>query len=143
MKSRAAVLYGEGQEFKLEEIEVDDPKENEVLVHLAATGLCHSDYHMVTGELGPLHFPMIGGHEGAGVIEKVGPGVTRFKPGDHVLLTFIPSCGHCRWCSMGMGFLCDRGANILLGPQLDGTFRMHTESGNDAGRFCCISTFSE
>lgn len=143
MKSRAAVLYGEGQEFKLEEIEVDDPKENEVLIHLAATGLCHSDYHMVTGEYGPLHFPMIGGHEGAGVVEKVGPGVTKVKPGDHVLLTFIPSCGHCRFCSMGLGFLCDRGANIILGPQLDGTFRMHTGDGQDAGQFCLISTFSE
>jgi S-(hydroxymethyl)glutathione dehydrogenase/alcohol dehydrogenase len=143
MKSRAAILYGEGQEFKVEEIEVDDPKENEVLVHIAATGLCHSDYHMVTGEYGPLHFPMIGGHEGAGVVEKVGPGVTKFQPGDHVLLTFIPSCGHCRFCSMGMGFICDYGANILAGPQLDGTFRMHTQDGQDAGQFCLISTFSE
>ena len=143
MKSRAALLYGEGQEFRVEEIEVDDPKQNEVLVHLAATGLCHSDYHMVTGEYGPLHFPMIGGHEGAGVVEKVGPGVTRVSPGDHVLLTFIPACGHCRFCSMGLSFLCDRGAAILQGPQLDGTFRMHTADGQDAGQFCCISTFSE
>lgn len=143
MKSRAALLYGEGQEFRVEEIEVDDPKQNEVLVHLAATGLCHSDYHMVTGEYGPLHFPMIGGHEGAGVVEKVGPGVTRVKPGDHVLLTFIPACGHCRFCSMGLSFLCNRGAAILQGPQLDGTFRMHTADGQDAGQLCCISTFSE
>jgi len=143
VKSRAALLYGEGQEFRVEEIEVDDPKQNEVLVHLAATGLCHSDYHMVTGEYGPLHFPMIGGHEGAGVVEKVGPGVTRVSPGDHVLLTFIPACGHCRFCSMGLSFLCDRGAAILQGPQLDGTFRMHTADGQDAGQFCCISTFSE
>lgn len=143
MKSRAAVLYGEGQEFKVEEVEVDNPKENEVLVHLAASGLCHSDYHMVTGEYGPIHFPMIGGHEGAGVVEKVGPGVTRMKPGDHILLTFIPACGKCRFCSMGMSPLCDKGANILLGPQMDGTFRMHTEGGEDAGQFCMISTFSE
>ncbi len=143
MKSRAAVLYGENQEFKVEEIEVDEPKENEVLVHLAATGLCHSDYHMVTGEYGPLHFPMIGGHEGAGVIESVGPGVTRVKPGDHVLLTFIPSCGRCRFCSMGLGFLCDMGANLIAGPQPDGTFRMHTTDGQDAGQFCHLGTFSE
>lgn len=143
MKSKAAVLYGEGQEFKLEEIEVDDPKDGEILVHLAATGLCHSDYHMVTGEFGPLHFPMIGGHEGAGVVEKIGPGVTKVKEGDHVLLTFIPACGQCAWCSKGKSFLCDRGANILAGPQLDGTFRMHTGKGEDAGQFCLISTFSE
>ena len=143
MKSRAAVLYGEGQEFKLEEVEVDDPRENEVLIHLAATGLCHSDYHMVTGEYGPLHFPMIGGHEGAGIVEKVGSAVTRVKPGDHVLLTFIPSCGKCRFCSMGQSFLCDMGANLVLGPQPDGAFRMHTQDGQDAGQFCHISTFSE
>jgi NDMA-dependent alcohol dehydrogenase len=143
MKSRAAVLYGEGQEFKVEEIDVDDPKENEVLVHIAATGLCHSDYHMVTGEYGPIHFPMIGGHEGAGVVEKVGPGVTKVEEGDHVLLTFIPACGQCRFCSMGKSFICDRGAEILNGPQLDGTFRMHTESGDGAGQFCLLSTFSE
>lgn len=143
MKSRAAVLYGEGQEFQVEEIEVDDPKENEVLVHIAASGLCHSDYHMVTGEYGPIHFPMIGGHEGAGVVEKVGPGVTKVKEGDHVLLTFIPACGQCRFCSMGRSYICDRGANILLGPQMDGTFRMHTGNNQDAGQFCMISTFSE
>lgn len=143
MKSRAAVLYGEGQEFEVEEIEVDDPKENEVLVHLAATGLCHSDYHMVTGEYGPLYFPMIGGHEGAGVVEKVGPGVTKVEPGDHVLLTFIPACGQCRFCSMGMSFLCNKGAYIQLGPQLDGTFRMHGEDGQGLGQLCLTSTFSE
>lgn len=143
MKSRAAVLYGPGEEFKVEEIEVDDPKTGEVLVHIAASGLCHSDYHMVTGEFGPLHFPMIGGHEGAGVVEKVGEGVTRVKEGDHVMLTFIPACGKCRFCSMGSSQLCDRGANILAGPQLDGTFRLHTEGGDDAGQFCLISTFSE
>jgi S-(hydroxymethyl)glutathione dehydrogenase/alcohol dehydrogenase len=143
MKSRAAVLYGPNQPFKVEEIEVDDPREGEVQIHLAATGLCHSDYHLVTAEFGDLRFPMVGGHEGAGVVEKVGPGVTRFKPGDHVLLTFIPACGQCRFCSMGMSYLCDRGATILYGAQLDGTFRLHTADGQDAGQMCFISTFSE
>jgi NDMA-dependent alcohol dehydrogenase len=144
VKSRAAVIYGEGQEFQVEEIEVDAPKEGEVLIHIAATGLCHSDYHMVTGEwTGALYYPMVGGHEGAGIVEEVGPGVTRVKPGDHVLLTFMPACGKCRFCSMGQSFICDRGAGVIAGPQLDGTFRMHNQEGQDLGQFCHISTLSE
>lgn len=143
MKSRAAVLYGANEPFKVEEIEVDPPKAGEVLVHLTATGLCHSDYHLVTGDMGPMRYPMIGGHEGAGIVQEVGAGVTRVKPGDHVILSFIPSCGQCRFCSMGLSMLCDRGAGILEGKQLDGTFRMRAASGDDAGQMSLISTFSE
>lgn len=141
---RAAVLHGFGEKFKVENVSVADPKEGEIRVKLAATGLCHSDYHMVTGDFGPeFYWPMVGGHEGAGIVESVGPGVTRLQVGDPVLLTFIPSCGICEWCAKGMGMLCDRGANILAGPQLDGTFRIKTEEGKEAGQFCMISTFSE
>ncbi len=143
MKSRAALLYGPGQDFVIDEVEVGDPKYGEITVKLAASGLCHSDYHMVTGEFGDLHFPMCGGHEGAGTVVKVGEGVTNFKEGDTVLLTFIPACGQCKWCSQGLSMLCDNGANILAGPQLDGTFRMHSSKGEDVGQFCMISTFSE
>jgi S-(hydroxymethyl)glutathione dehydrogenase/alcohol dehydrogenase len=144
MKSRAALLYGQNQEFVIDDIEVDDPKAGEITVKLAASGLCHSDYHMVTGEYGPeFYWPMCGGHEGAGVVVKVGAGVNHLKEGDHVLLTFIPACGECRWCAKGMSFLCDNGANILAGPQLDGTFRLHSSKGEDVGQFCMISTFSE
>ncbi|MGB0385066.1 MAG: NDMA-dependent alcohol dehydrogenase [Ardenticatenaceae bacterium] len=144
VKSRAALLYGFGEEFVIDEITVDDPKEGEIMVKLAATGLCHSDYHMVTGDFGPeFHWPTCGGHEGAGTVVQVGPGVKNFEVGDSVLLTFIPACGLCEWCAKGMSFLCDNGANIILGPQLDGTFRMHDSKGNDVGQFCMISTFSE
>ena len=143
MKTRAAVLYGANQPFKVEEIELDEPKIGEVLVRLTATGLCHSDWHLVTGDMGPLRYPIVGGHEGGGIVEKVGPGVTRVKPGDHVILSFIPSCGQCRFCSMGLSMLCDRGAGILDGRQLDGTFRMHTGGGEDVGQMSLISTFSE
>jgi len=99
---------------------------------------------MVTGEwTGNLYYPMVGGHEGAGIVEKVGPGVTRVKSGDHVLLTFMPACGKCRFCSMGQSFICDRGAGLIAGPQMDGTFRMHNGEGQDLGQFCHISTLSE
>ncbi len=144
MKCRAALLYGFGQDFVVDEVTVDDPKEGEIMVKLAASGLCHSDYHMVTGEFGPeFYWPMLGGHEGAGTVVKVGPGVTNFAQGDHVLLTFIPACGQCRWCASGRSYICDNGANILAGPQLDGTFRIHSSKGEDVGQFCMISTFSE
>jgi len=142
MKTRAAVLYAPGEAIRVEEVQLDPPKEHEVQVKIAAAGVCHSDYHMVSGEL-PGYMPMALGHEGAGIVEEVGPGVTFCKPGDHVVLTFIPSCGTCRYCVSGHTNLCNKGAGILMGPQLDGTFRMHSESGQDVGQLCVISTFSE
>lgn len=142
MKSRAAVLYGTNQPFQVEEIEVEEPRDTEILVKIAATGLCHSDWHVVTGDI-PVEFPYICGHEGAGVVEKVGSKVTRVQPGDHVVLSFIPSCGVCRWCTNGMTNLCDLGATILAGTRPDGSFRMKTKDGKNAGQICAISTFSE
>ena len=142
MKTQAAVLYAPGEPIRVEEVELDPPKEREVQVKIAAAGVCHSDYHMVTGEL-PGYLPMALGHEGAGIVEAVGPGVTICKPGDHVVLTFVPSCGSCRYCVSGHTNLCNMGASILMGPQLDGTFRMHGQKGQDIGQMCVISTFSE
>jgi len=141
MKTRAAVLYGVGQPFVVEELDLDPPKEHEVLVHLAASGVCHSDYHVVTGDM-QVPLPQVMGHEGAGIVEKVGPGVTRVKPGDHVVMSFIPSCGFCYFCVNGMTQLCDLGAGILQGPQLDGTYRLHKD-GQDIGQTAMISTLSE
>ncbi|MCS7255538.1 MAG: NDMA-dependent alcohol dehydrogenase [Thermomicrobium sp.] len=141
MKSRAAVLYGPTRSFSIEEIEVDEPKEGEVLVKLVATGLCHSDWHFAKGQ-SPVRFPMVVGHEGAGIVEKVGPGVTEVKPGDHVVLCYIPACGKCRWCLSGLAALCDRGILLTQGTQLDGTFRMHKD-GQDIAQFALVSAFSE
>jgi NDMA-dependent alcohol dehydrogenase len=141
MKTHTAILYAPHEPFRVQEIELDEPHEHEVLVRMVAAGICHSDYHMVTGEL-PGYLPMACGHEGAGIVEKVGSLVTNCQPGDHVVLSFIPACGHCRFCTMGLSNLCDHGANILMGPQLDGTFRMHGDNA-DIGQFCLISTFSE
>jgi alcohol dehydrogenase (nicotinoprotein) len=142
MKTRAAILHEAGQDWEVAELELDPPKVGEVLVRFAASGLCHSDEHTRTGELTG-RLPLVGGHEGAGVIQEVGDGVTRLKPGDHIVCSFLPVCGHCRWCSTGKSNLCDLGATILDGTLLDGTYRFHTAEGEDAGGMCMLGTFSE
>ncbi len=141
MKTRTAVIYAPGEPIRVEEIELDPPKDHEVLVRMVAAGICHSDYHIISGEL-PSYLPLALGHEGAGIVEAIGPNVTNCKVGDHVVLSFIPSCGKCRYCTSGHSNLCNMGASILMGPQLDGTFRLHGEKG-DIGQMCIISTFSE
>jgi S-(hydroxymethyl)glutathione dehydrogenase/alcohol dehydrogenase len=123
MKTRAAVLWEIGAPWKIEEIELDPPKHGEVLVRMVAAGLCHSDYHFNTADI-EFPTPLVGGHEGAGVVEELGPGVEGLEVGDHVITTFIPSCGHCRWCVEGRGRLCDRGAAMMDGTALDGTHRL-------------------
>lgn len=140
MKTQAAVLWGLKEQWSVEDVELDPPKESEVLVKLAASGLCHSDEHLRTGDI-PIPFPVVGGHEGAGVVEAVGSNVTSVSPGDHVVLAFIPACGVCRYCSEGHSNLCDLGAGIILGPQLDGTYRFHAR-GEAVGQMCLLGTFS-
>lgn len=142
MKTKAAVLYQPSTPLVVEELELDEPKAGEVLVKIAYTGLCHSDLHVIDNEM-PAGLPTVLGHEGAGVVEAVGPGVTRIKPGDHVVLTFIPSCGRCKWCVSGMAQLCDLGQYILQGPQIDGTYRLHNADGQDIGQMLLVGTFSQ
>lgn len=142
VRTRAALLYGPTRSFAVEELELDDPKQGEVLIKMVATGLCHSDWYFATRD-SPGRYPIVAGHEGTGIVEKVGPGVTGLQPGDHVVVTFIPPCGKCRWCLSGIPVLCDRGANVTIGAQLDGTFRMRNKEGQEVGQFACISAFSE
>jgi S-(hydroxymethyl)glutathione dehydrogenase/alcohol dehydrogenase len=141
MKTRAAVLRGPGQDFEVTELDLDGPKAGEVLVRFVAAGLCHSDEHLRHGDIVP-RFPIVGGHEGAGVVEEVGPGVTRLAPGDHVICSFLPVCGHCRFCATGQSNLCDLGAFLLDGCQVDGSYRFHA-GGEDFGGMCMLGTFSE
>lgn len=141
MKTKAAVLWGLHQKWEVEEVELDGPKANEVMVKLTASGLCHSDDHLITGDM-PMQLPVVGGHEGAGVVVEVGPGVTDVAVGDSVVLSFIPACGRCDPCSRGMSNLCVLGAAIIAGPQLDGTFRFHAR-GQGLGQMCVLGTFSE
>ena len=141
MKTKAAVLLEAGKPFEIMELELDGPGVGEVLIKYTAAGLCHSDLHLIDGDLPP-RYPIVGGHEGSGIIEDVGPGVTKVKPGDHVVCSFIPNCGTCRYCSTGRQNLCDMGATILEGCMSDGSFRFHG-NGLDFGAMCMLGTFSE
>jgi NDMA-dependent alcohol dehydrogenase len=142
-KTRAAVLYAPKEPLRIEELELDEPRAGELLVKMAAVGLCHSDYHVIAGDRPVGMMPMALGHEGAGVVERVGPGVTQVRPGDHVVLMFIPSCGRCRYCLAGMSHACVMGAGLAKGPQPDGTYRLHNQAGQNVGQFCMIGAFSE
>ncbi|HUA46820.1 MAG TPA: NDMA-dependent alcohol dehydrogenase [Solirubrobacteraceae bacterium] len=142
MQTRAAILREVPGKWEVHRVELDPPREHEVLVRIVASGLCHSDDHFATGDIPPGHLPFCGGHEAAGVVEAIGPGVSGLSVGDHIVTSFIPSCGRCRWCVGGQQNLCDNGAAMLVGNQLDGTFRMHLD-GQDVGQAGAISTFSE
>ena len=152
MDTQAAILWGPRTDWSVEDITLDPPKQGEVLIKLAASGLCHSDEHLVTGdlamppetaaELGLQQYPIIGGHEGAGEVVEVGPAVSGLEVGDHVALGFIPSCGRCPSCAMGRQNLCDLGAFLMAGRQVtDFTARHHSKDGDDLGIMCCLGTF--
>jgi S-(hydroxymethyl)glutathione dehydrogenase/alcohol dehydrogenase len=141
MKVKAAVLHDVKTPFEITELDLDGPGPGEVLIRYVAAGLCHSDLHLTDGDLVP-RFPIVGGHEGAGIIEEVGPGVTKVAPGDHVVCSFIPSCGTCRYCATGHSSLCDMGATILAGSFPDGSFRFHA-AGTDYGQMCMLGTFAQ
>jgi Zn-dependent alcohol dehydrogenase len=155
MKSRAAILHDVGGPWSVEEFELDPPRAGEVLVEMAAAGLCHSDEHILNGDMSapnevmkalglPSMFPMIGGHEGSGVVLEVGEDVSGFAPGDHVVTSFVAVCGECRWCNSGMEYICDMGAQVMVpGMPTDGTFRHHTADGRDLGHLSKVGAFSK
>ncbi len=156
MKSKAGVVRGIDQQWEVVDVDVDPPKAGEVLVEWKVAGMCHSDEHLVTGDMVPTPemremmggipdlFPIIGGHEGAGVIAEVGPGVRSVAVGDHVSASFIPSCGRCRYCSTGRQNLCDDGAGAFLpGMITDGTSRHRLGDGTDVMLFAKLGTFSQ
>lgn len=117
-----AVVALELNKLSVEDITLDAPKAGEVLVKMGATGVCHSDLSVVNGTL-PLPMPMVLGHEGAGVVDQVGEGVTNVVPGDHVVLSFVPACGDCFFCARNESHLCTCGQPN--GLMLDGTARAH------------------
>jgi NDMA-dependent alcohol dehydrogenase len=103
---KAAVCYEYGQPLVIEEIEIDPPQTGEVKVRMAATAICHSDVHVIRGEWGG-ELPVVAGHEGAGIVEEVGPGVNLVHKGDHVVVSLLRSCGRCEPCTTGIPHLCD------------------------------------
>ena len=139
---KAAVLYEVKQPLRVEEVDLDGPRQGEVLVKIGAAGVCHSDYHFMNGDL-PIGLPAVLGHEGAGVVEQVGAGVTTVKPGDHVVLLFRPNCGHCEFCSQGRPALCWMAGQLRnTGRLLDGSSRLHRE-GREIKHFLGVSCFAE
>lgn len=144
--TRAAVIRGLGREWELTELELDPPAAQEVRIRVEVAGLCHSDEHLrhlPAGTL-PVRYPLVGGHEGAGVVEEVGEGVTRVRPGDHVVCSSVPACGRCRRCRQGRQNLCELGGNGLDGalPTPAGGYRFHA-GGEDFGGMSYVGTFSQ
>ncbi|MCZ2803664.1 NDMA-dependent alcohol dehydrogenase [Modestobacter sp. VKM Ac-2983] len=138
MKTHGAVLRGPG-DWEVAELELVDPGPGQVLVEMAYAGLCHSDEHL---RFESQRYPIVGGHEGAGVVQAVGAGVTSVRPGDHVVTSFLPACGHCRWCATGRSNLCDLGATIGTGQLPGGTWPFRLD-GEELGGFCMVGAFAQ
>src|ERR1700744_4849089 len=128
VSTRAALLYAPGEHYKIETVEMDDPRPGEVLVDMKACGLCHSDEHARTGDMPMPHYPIICGHEGAGEVLEVGAGGTSVAPGDPVARPFVPSCGQCKSCRKNKAYLCDLGATLFNIGMPDGRIA-HTKDG--------------
>ena len=150
MRTRAAVLretgrpapYAQSRPLSIEAFELDPPGPGEVLVRVRAAGLCHSDLSVIDGNR-PRPVPMVLGHEAAGVVEAIGPGVAGLAPGDHVVAAFVPSCGHCNPCADGRPALCEPGFRAnSAGTLLSGARRLHDAAG-DVHHHLGVSGFAE
>jgi len=139
---RAAVCVGLNEPLEIQDVDLEAPRTGEVLVRMGASGVCHSDLSIQNGTLKG-SFPMVLGHEGAGVIEQVGDGVTDLAVGDHVVVSWVPQCGQCFFCKKGQGFLCEAGQMAMItGGLLDGTTRF-SRDGEPIRQMACSGTFSE
>jgi len=150
MKTVAAVLhemeqplpYADSQPMVIEELELEGPGKGEVLVEVKGAGLCHSDLSVINGSR-PRQMPMVLGHEASGIVREVGSGVRSLKPDDHVIFTFIPSCGHCRYCSSGRPSLCEPGAEANnAGLLMNGAQRFSRKS-KPYYHHCGVSGYSQ
>ncbi len=144
LEIRAAVLERHGRPVRVETLLLHPPHHDEVLVRVAAAGVCHSDLHLAQGHLGDGRWPIVLGHEGAGVVEAVGESVTHVRPGDAVAFCFVPPCGSCRMCLRGRTHLCETAAeHSLAGMLMDGTSRLQRPDGTTIKHFLHVSCFAE
>ncbi len=137
---KAAVLYSLEVPLQVEEVELAPPGPQEVLVRIVASGVCHSDLHVMEGVL-PHPLPVVLGHEGAGIVEEVGPGVDSLRPGDHVVISVVPVCGRCRFCIRGRTNLCI-GIRTAPGVMADGTRRLR-RGEEEINHFSLVSSFAQ
>ncbi len=151
MKTRAAVIrqmelprpYSKSLPLSIEEVELDGPKEGEVLVQVAGAGLCHSDLSVINGSR-PRPVPMVMGHEAAGIVRDVGPGVKDLKPDDHVVFSFVPCCGGCSMCAVGRAPLCEPAYEAAItGQLLHGGRRFSLPGGEEINHHQGVSGYSE
>ena len=143
MKMKAAVLTKVGAPLEVREVVIAPPKSGEVLVKVAASGLCASDLNAIDGKRKLVPFPAVIGHEAAGVVVDVGPDVSRVKIGDHVIMSIVPNCGHCDYCRSGRPNYCSTAANAMaVGGLFDGTSRL-SDAGERLNQFLCVASFAE
>lgn len=144
MKTRGAILREVPGKWEVVDLELDEPRRNEITIEMVGSGLCHSELHIANGTFAVDKIPMCGGHEGAGTVVDVGPDTPGWKVGDHVAISCLPSCGKCHWCANGQGNLCDLSAHLLTGARFDDptSYRMR-HNGEDVGQWCSVSCFAE
>ena len=134
---KSAVLYEYGKDLSVEQVSIGEPGIGEVLVKMKASGVCHSDYHVIKGDYPHIPLPNILGHEGAGIVEQVGKGVDNINEGDHVILTWKPGCGRCEMCQQGWISVCD---NFMPSIQVDPVSEI---SGKNLNKMVGLGTFAE
>src|SRR5512145_1467171 len=138
---KAAVLYKANTPLEVVDVKQENPRAGEARVKVKAAGVCHSDWHIMNGDW-TVPLPMVLGHEAAGIVEEIGAGVTTVKPGDHVIFSFRPQCGHCLYCSIGRSVLCDGHNDTPRFVMFDGTTRL-SRNGEGLNQLARIGTFSE
>lgn len=129
--------------IKVDEVELAEPGVNEVHIDVKACGICHSDWHVASGDNEVEHYPCALGHEGAGVVQETGEAVEHVEPGDHVALAWMPACGKCEFCASGRQELCHRGEGMLQGPQMHGGYNMHMDDGTEMSQYAYLGCFAE
>lgn len=143
MRMKAAVLDEVGKDFRIAEVEIDKPKSGEILVRVAASGLCASDLNAIDGKRKLVPFPAVIGHEASGIVQEIGPNVSGISVGDHVVMSIVPNCGECEWCKRGIPNYCSTAGDAMgAGGLFDKTSRL-SENGTKLNQFLCVASFAE